>query len=319
MPSSEHLRTARTAEEWASRCHEVLKHKPLHGASLRDLFTSFVEGEFSTTDVNLSPIELRLLLHPLQTLVCQLRQFLTCLPDGGRQSMGTSISKVAIKARLEEISALLRQWYGFTQRCIAREGETCWTTRASLVMYHLISLNTRTSLAFIEQFARGEVQCASARYASQWLQTHCLDDSEEIFFHCGQIIRLIRSIPEGLRPPWWAGAIYRAALIAWATSMASAGSRLPLDNATEMDKPFAIDTVEPEHPSIQQYLRYKEGVPMLSRKDGQLVEMKIPSNILQHCISILEEDLSMRATEGIMRKLQSLLDRWTNPPFETKA
>jgi hypothetical protein len=319
MPNSDYLRSAQSADEWASRCHEVLTNKPVDGPSLRDLFTSFVEGGLSSTTINLSPIQLRLLLHPLQTLVCQLRQFLTCLPDSGRQTIGTSISKVAIKARLEEISTLLRQWYGFTERQIAREGKTCWTTRASLIMYHMISLNTRTSLGFIEQFARGEVQCASARHASQWLHTHCLDDSEEIFFHCGQIIRQIKSLPEALRPPWWSGAIYRAALIGWATSMASAGSRLPLDNTTEMDKPFAIDTIDPEHPSLQQYLRYKEGVPMLSRRDGQLVEMNVPNNILQHCISILEEDLSMKVTEGIMRKLQSLLDRWRNSPFEMKA
>lgn len=321
MPSSEHLWAARTADEWAVRYQEVLKDKSLEGASLRDLFTSFVEGELSNTDIDLSPIQLRLLLHPLQTLVCQLRQFLTCLPDSGRQSMGTSISKVAIKARLEEISALLRQWYAFTQRCIAKEGgETCWTTKASLIMYHLISLNTRSSLAFIEQFARGEVQCASARHASQWLKRHCVDEPEEILFHCGQVMRLITSTPDALRPPWWAGAIYRVGLIGWATSMAgAAGSRLPLDHATEVDKPFAIDTLEPEHPSIQQYLQYKEGVPMLSRRNGRLVEMKVPINILQHCVSILEEDLSMRASEGIMRKLQGLLDRWINPPFETVA
>lgn len=319
MPSSEYLRNARSADEWVSRCHEVYKDKRPEGPSLRDLFTGFVEGGLSTTDTDLSPLQLRLLLHPLQTLVCQLQQFLTCLPDSGRQTIGTSISKVAIKARLEEISTLLRQWYGFTERHIAREGKTCWTTRASLVMYHLISLNTRTSLGFIEQFARGEVQCASARHASQWLQTHCLDDSEDIFFHCGQIIRQIKSIPEGLRPPWWSGAIYRAALVGWATSMANAGSRLKLDRITETDKPFAIDNVEPGHRSIQKYLRYKEGVPMLSRRDGQLVEMNVPTNILQHCITILEEDLSMRVTEGITRKLQSLLDRWRNPSFETKV
>ena len=319
MPNSEYLRTARSADEWASRRREVYGDEPSDGPSLRDLFTSFVEGGLSTTDTNLSPLQLRLLLHPLQTLVCQLRQFLTCLPDSGRQTIGTSISKVAIKARLEEISTLLRQWYGFSERHIAREGKTCWTTRANLIMYHLISLNTRTSLGFIEQFARGEVQCASARHASQWLQTHCLDDSEEIFFHCGQIIRQMKFIPEGLRPPWWSGAIYRTALVGWATSMANAGSRLKLDKITEMDKPFAIDTVDPDHQSIKQYLRYREGVPMLSSRDGQLVEMGVPNNILQHCISILVEDLSMRVTEGITRKLQSLLDRWKNPPFETNA
>ena len=113
MPSSESLYSARSAKEWSSRRNEIAGNTFLNGASLRDLFTRFVEGELSSTDVDLSPLQLRLLLHPLQTLVCQLRQFLSCLPETGRQPMGTSISKVAIKARLEEISTLLRQWYGF--------------------------------------------------------------------------------------------------------------------------------------------------------------------------------------------------------------
>jgi hypothetical protein len=319
IPSSEQLRNARSAHEWSLRSNEITSNGLIDGASLRDLFTRFVEGELSSTDITLSPLQLRLLLHPLQTLVCQLRQFLSCLPDSGRQPMGTSISKVAIKARLEEISTLLRQWYGFAERQIGGDQETCRTLTASLIMYHLIFLNTRTSLGFIEQFARGEIQCASARHASQWLQMHCLDDAEQIFFHCGQILRLSTSVPENLRPPWWSGAIYRVALIAWATSLAGTGGRLPLDSTTEMDKPFAIDALVPEHPSIVQYLRYKEGVPMLSRRDGTLVGMHLPNEVLQHCISILEEDLSTRATEGIMKKLRSLLDRWRNPLFDIKA
>ncbi len=319
MPSSEYVWGAQSADEWSARRKEVFNDRLLDGLSLRDLFTCFVEGNLSSTDTKLSPLHLRLLLHPLQTLVCQLRQFLSCLPDSGRQSLGTSISKVAIKARLEEISALLRQWYGFTERHIDGEGRTCLTTRANLIMYHMISLNTRTSLGFIEQFARGEAQCVSARHMSHWLQTHCLDDAEQVNFHSGQILRLIKSIPESLRPPWWSGAVYRAALIAWATSMASVGARIPVDSMTDLDKPFAIDALGPDHPSIEQYLRYKEGVPMLSSSDGTLVGMSNPNNVLQHCISILEDDLSTRATEGIMRKLQSLLDRWKTSPFEVQS
>ena len=101
--------------------------------------------------------------------------------------------------------------------------------------------------------------------------------------------------------------------------MASAGARASTENTPEVDEPFTIDNLGPEHPSIEQYLRYKEGVPMLSQRDGTLVVMGIPNNVLQHCISVLAEDLSMRATEGVMSKLQSLLDRWKTPPFAVKS
>lgn len=319
MPSAERLWEARSADEWASRCKQGSNDGVPDDLSLRDLFTCFVEGDLGTISTKISALQLRLLLHPLQTLVCQLRQFLNCLPDSGRQSIGTSISKVAIKARLEEISTLLRQWYSLTEHHIDSDGNACCTTRANLIMYHLIFLNTMTSLGFIEQFARGEVQCQSARQASLWLKQNCIDDAEQIFFHCGQILRHIKSIPEDSRPPWWSGAVYRAALVGWATSMASVGNRAVPHGTSEMDKPFALDNLSPEHPSIEQYLKYTEGVPMLSKGDGTLVGVNVPNNILRHCISILEADLSMRATEGITKKLQNLLDRWSSPPFEAKV
>lgn len=315
VPSSDRLWEARSVEEWTSRLCEVSVDGPLDGLSLRDLFRNFFEGDLSNIRTKFSPFQLRVLLHPLQTLVCQLRQFLSCLPDSGRKSMGSSISKVAIKARLEEISTLLGQWYGYTERHIDESGEICWTTRANLIMYHLISLNTRTSLGFIEQFARGDVRCTGARHAAQWLNANCLEDVEQIYFHCGQVLRHIKSIPGELRPPWWSGALYRAALVAWATTMASKGSRPSVDSTSDLDKAFAIDDLGPGHPSIEHYLRYREGAPALSQRDGTLLRIDEPDTVLHHCISILREDLSMRATEGIMRKLQSLLDRWSTQPW----
>lgn len=317
-PSSNRLWDARSASEWVSRAGKELgaaaSDESLDGLSLRDLFSKFFEGDLSNTNARFSPLQLRVLLHPLQTLVCQLRQFLSCLPDSGRKSGGSSISRVAIKARLEEISALLRQWYSHTERSIGGSGEVCWTTRANLIMYHLIFLNTRTSLGFIEQFARGEIQYSGPRHASQWLFRHCLEDPEQVYFHSGQVLRHIKTIPVDLRPPWWSGALYRASLIIWATTMASRGGRRSLvleDSADGMDEPFAIDNLSPGHPSIEQYLHYKEGVPALSRRDGSLERIDDANKVLENCISTLKEDLSMRFTEGIMGKLQGLLDRWS--------
>jgi hypothetical protein len=310
MPSQDKLWEATSSDEWIASCQEALGDMSTQGPSLRHLFTAFVEGDLSSNDTVLSPLQLRLLLHPLQTLVCQLRQFLTCLPASGRQSMGTSISKVATKARLEEISTLLRQWYAFAARHIHTQEKPCWTSVANLVMYHLICLNTRTSLPSIEQFARGEVDCASSRQLAQWLRFHCVDDSEQVLVHCGQVLRLISSMPTQLRPPWWSGAVYRIALIAWATNTANKGAQIPLDINNEVDKPFAIDAVELDDPSIEQYLKYKEGMPMLTKTDGTLIRMDVPNGVLQHCVCILEQDMSMRITEGITRKLQNLLERW---------
>lgn len=139
----------------------------------------------------------------------------------------------------------------------------------------------------------------------------CIDQAEETSFHCGQVLRLVRSMPEQIRPPWWAGAIYRVALTFWANTMANAGSRFPSNGHNiEVDRPFAIDALTPEDPAINRYLKYQEGIPMLSKPDGSFISTDVPNNILKYCIDLLEEDSSMRLTDGIKRKLRIFLTGW---------
>jgi len=42
---------------------------------------------------------------------------------------------------------------------------------------------------------------------------------------------------------------------------------------------------------------------MLTRHDRTLVPLDVPSNVLQYCIDVLEDDSSMRLADGIKRKL----------------
>jgi len=314
MPDSDSLWQATSANEWLTEVDRI--HGPNYRSpqSVRDLFSHFVEGEVADSRTLLSPMQLRLLLHPLQTQVCQLRQFLTCLPDGKSHAQASrAVSKAATKARLEEISMLLQQWYSISKQSSANTQESCWTTCVNLIMYHLISLNAITSFKCIEQFARREVVVGPFRQAS-WLQTRCIDQAEETSFHCGQVLRLIRSMPVEVRPAWWSGAIYRVALTGWANSMANADSRFSSNgHSAEAGPPFAIDALTPEDPAIIGYLKYQDGLPMLSRPDGEMIAMDVPSKILKYCIDLLEEDSTMRLTDGIKRKLRIFLTDWKKP------
>ena len=311
MPDNDDLWHASTSSEWL----EVFDR--IHGASfksppsLRDFFTRFVDGDFAGK--TLSPTQLRLLLHPLQAQVCHLRQFIACLPDGSNQGKASrAVSKAATKARLEEIQALLEQWYAIAKQSFSGQKGNCWTTCANLIMYHLISLNAITSFKCIEQFARREVVLGPFRHAA-WLQMRCIDQPEEVYFHSGQILRLIRSMPRQVRPPWWAGAIYRVALTGWATSLAANNNRFNSSNQgspMEIDRPFAIDDLTPENEAISRYMKYQEGTPMLIRPDGTMAPLDVPSNMLQHCIEVLEDDSSMRLADGIKRKLRVFMNSW---------
>ncbi|KAK5337768.1 hypothetical protein LTR98_005617 [Exophiala xenobiotica] len=309
MPDSDDLWHAESAESWLALFEKAHDSTYRTFASLRDFFTRFVYGELAGKE--LSPTQLRLLLHPLQAQVCQLRQFIACLPDGGSHAQASrSISKAASKARLEEISSLLQQWYTISKQSFSGNKGTCWTTCANLIMYHLISLNAITSFKDIEQFARHDVTLGPFRSAA-WLQMRCIDQPEEAYFHCGQILRLIRSMPRPVRPPWWAGVVYRVALTGWATSMSSSSGRFsPTQSQAEADQPFAIDDLTPENEAISRYMKYQEGTPMLSRPDGTLAPIEVPSNVLQHCIEVLDDDSSMRLADGIKRKLRIFMASW---------
>jgi hypothetical protein len=310
MPDSDDLWHAESSAQWLELFEKLHGSTYRNPASVKDFFTSFVDGDMDGRE--LSPTQLRLLLHPIQAQVCQLRQFIACLPDGANHAKTSrAVSKAATKARLEEISSLLQHWYSISKQSFAGNKGTCWTTCANLIMYHLISLNAITSFKDIEQFARREVDLGSYRYGA-WLQMRCIDQPEGALFHCGQILRLIRSMPRPVRPPWWAGAVYRVALTGWATSMANSGNGRfsPTNGMSEPPKPFAIDDLTPENEAISRYMKYQEGTPMLSRPDGSLAPMDVPSNILQHCIEVLEDDSSMRLTDGIKRKLRVFMSSW---------
>ena len=151
------------------------------------------------------------------------------------------------------------------------------------------------------------------RYAS-WLQSRCVDNVEESFFHCGQVLRLLKSMPSQVRPPWWAGAMYRVALTGWATSMASSASsryhHVLGGQTPHSNKLFPVDNLSPEHESLNRYLNHQEGVPMLSKPDGSLLSLDVPAHMLNHCIDVLEDDSTMRLADGIRRKLRSFVSNW---------
>ena len=310
MPDADELWQATSSTQWLS-LYESTRSTDTWPSSARDLFARFVDGELTAAD-GLSATQLRLLLPPLQALVCQLRQFMSCFPDGGSHAKASrAISRAATKARLEEVSALLQQWYVLSKECFTQnKQQPCFTACTNLIMYHLISLNGLTSFKTIEQFARKEIIVEPFRRAA-WLQSRCIDNVEESFFHCGQVLRLLKSMPLQVRPPWWAGAMYRVALIGWATSMASTatlhGVQTPHNN-----KVFPIDNLSPEHETLNQYLNHQVGFPMLSKGDGTLVPIDIPSSFLNHCIEILDDDSTMRLANGMKQKLQVLESSWTD-------
>ncbi len=72
---------------------------------------------------------------------------------------------------------------------------------------------------------------------------------------------------------------------------------------------FAIDAVMPDDRSVVSYLWNGEGVPVLTKGDRH-VEL-LPDDVLKHCISLLEQGVALRVSDGIKRKLQELSRKWS--------
>ena len=114
-------------------------------------------------------------------------------------------------------------------------------------------------------------------------------------------------MPANVRPPWWAGAVYRVALVLWTDSLTHTESISPATGLFPVPGPsFPVDTLSPDHTLIVRYLSKREGVPMLTRRDGSQISLDNSFNVLAHSIEIIDEGISNRFTDGIRNKLDQL-------------
>lgn len=310
MPDQDVLWRSRSAEEW-SRAYNTIYSSPKASVprnppSLKHVFRRFMSRDRRIQALDFSPTQLRLFLHPLQATVCHLHECLDCFLDGGndRQSQ-------RLVTQLEEVQSILQDWYTMCSRAAGKASSFDPATCANLVSYHLISLNTMTNFREMERFARGELQREDFGL-SYWVRIRCVEEATRIWFHCGQVIRLVRVMPKAREPSWWPAAIYRVAIIMWATSNANMkGQQVPpLSGRESSDDTVLIDALTPEHPSILRYIRYHEGIPVLSRRGGGFSSLEVPENTLKHCLEVLSEDTAAtRLAEGIKSRLKDLLAR----------
>ena len=311
MPDSDQLWEADCSAEWQRIFDRTTGSQDQPRMSIRDLFRFFMDGELANPNACLSPMHLRLLLHPIQSLVIHLQQILSCIPDGnGTRKALQAVTKSKTLVRLEEVRSLLGHWYSLASRSSRHMTHRSPAINANLIIYHLIDLNTLIYLPEIEIFARREAKPAQLQ-SHPILTLDCAENAEQVFFHCGQIFRLIRLMPEDVRPPWWPAAVYRAALAAWTTSMTKARAQSLLKSlGQDTYQPFAIDAVTPEDSTLVKYLHTGEGQPMLSKRNGTMVSLEIPQNVLVHSVELLSEKCTTRFQDAIRNKLATFMERW---------
>lgn len=332
LPGPEVLWMAPNAERWLAAIQSVYGytghvHPQLLGGhpvppatqSLNDLFQDFLHDTLSRTgQPTLSPQQLRLILHPVQALLCHLYHVLSCFSDtpSARRTGARCVTKSSTLHRLEKVQVLLQKWYDISANCNKANPE-CPVMRCSLILYHLISINAVSDFLGIERFARRE---AAAFEHWDWdapqLAKHFIFQREDAIFHCGQVFRLLRLIPKDRRPAWWAVAMYRATLVLWVDSISriyssrAQGSSRQDTARTPRPVPVIIDQATPEDPAIDAYVWNGMGVAMLTWTDGTTVTLDKPADILLYAIQNIEAGFSFRMGDGIKRKLIALGRNW---------
>ncbi|KAF2764035.1 hypothetical protein EJ03DRAFT_332219 [Teratosphaeria nubilosa] len=315
LPDADRLWNAKSGAEWSSIFEQVHEFsggfssvgsgaRPL---SLRDLFRHFLDDEMIPFGIEMTPLQLRLLLHPLQSLVCQHGQLLSCFSDSSSsRNLGPrAMTALSTRSRLQEVQSLLGRWFDLAERYL-KVNPICAVMQTNLVIFHLISLNAVTDFPEVERLARREGFDGTYQQLV-WAHKRCLFDLEEAVFHCGQVFRLVRSMPRGVRPPWWAAAIYRVGLILWVDSLVRKETPPASNGMFPVPGPsFAIDALPADHPLIVRYLTKREGVPCVTKCDGSQMAIDQAYPMLQHCLEVIDEGAATRFSDGIRTKLERL-------------
>ncbi|GAB1313850.1 hypothetical protein MFIFM68171_04060 [Madurella fahalii] len=324
LPGPEVLWLAPNSEQWLTAMQSVygctanvnpqLLSGPSITPSLYDLFQDFLQDNLSRRQGNVSPQQLRLILHPLQALLYHLRQMLSCFSDivGTRRTSACTFTKASTQVRMEEVQGLLQKWYELTL-AYSKAHPGCPVTRCNLVLYHLISLNAVTSFPEVERLARregfdGSYWELSLRYK------RCIFQREEAIFHCGQVFRLLRLMPSDRRPAWWSAAMYRATLILWTDSISKLDPNFQIDKRENAGpgspRQVVIDQATPEDPALVAFAWNGEGIAKLTRRDGSTMTLDAPADVLSYAIQNIEAGFSSRIGDGIKRKLIELGKNW---------
>lgn len=310
VPSSDQLWHATSAEQWAHDVGYDGSGTVTFPPSL-DEHISALREENTTIDLSkLTPITLRLMLCHLQKVVSRVRALIADMTDDKTTSRVAhrQTAMVLTSVHMDEARDMLRRWYG-----LANGG--CTDTRtpamgANMILYHVLSLNTLVNFPEIERIARSD-RTDPLKKPAHWVRSYHFEDCPRIFFHCGQILRTIRYTEEHTRPPWWAGAVYRVALIAWMNIMVVGDTGAGADNhGSNQSTTIVLDDLAADHPLIEAYLDRHQGIPVFSQIEGGYMALDVPSNVLVHCANLLGVDPLLAFVKGVRIKLLKLVARW---------
>ena len=276
--------------------------------SLNSLFRSFLQGRL-TGDNELSLEHLRLLLHPLQTMVLEQQQLLRIFDTDEPSNRYRVLSKTKVLGRLQETQDLVQDLATLLRRhsCAPMDNNAKTRTKptdyVSIIMLHLVSLNVFTSIPEIEKCAKEEPPVSATARTDVWRWARYPEGESYVLFHAGQIFRLIDSLSMDKRPAWWPVAIYRASMACWSLRTAERPT------SGSQSREVGIDTLLPGEE--ERFLNSPTGTPIVTFADKRRMPILEGGNSLQYCISKLEKHPT-HLVSSVLEKVRFFLDRWSS-------
>ncbi|KAJ3580419.1 hypothetical protein NPX13_g140 [Xylaria arbuscula] len=324
LPGPEDLWMSGDASQWMTAMQSNINCPPANASaqlfsppsltpSLFALFRDFLHNSPENQKWGaLTPHRLRLLLHPLQSLLWNLRELKCYLSTMQKPTTGASKSaeKTSPMDNQANTQNLLQRWYELSRQYF-QANPTCVVSKTNLVLFHLISLNPITNFPAIERLARREgIPSTETLWDFPAQHGPYIHNIEETVYHCGQVVSLVRAIPTDLRPIWWSAAIYRALLILWAYSILRRDASFLQDPETGI--PLVIDKAAVGDEDLYNYMwgNGPKAVPVLSGPNNTTMSLDDQSKVADYAVKMLEEGVSTRFSDGIKRKLIALGKAW---------
>ena len=316
MPDSDSLWYAKTANDWASTYQQeytsagTTMQKCTNGRpmSLRDSFQQFTDTADTLESARgLTALQLRLLLHPLQALVAQFRQFSTCFPLRSTKHTSAQVAAGSTSASFElnDLQVVLCRWHELVKNYLATKN-LCPLVHASLVLYHLISLNVMTNFSVIEQSVREEICFGKLEEPAKTAQMGILDVPQAAY-HCEQVIILARSMHRSIRPAWWSGAVYRACLILRCVMLTDPKGKIVQLNLCKSSCTTSLLSLDKAFIQGHEPAAADTKAADSQEQSGGLPNMHNARDVVSYCVSIIDEGSSTRLSDGIRAKLSVLL------------
>lgn len=311
MPGPEDEYFAQTEAEWhavrESRKTLAKQRDKLRPPSLAALYWLFTRDDFMHLDVDITPLQLRLLQCAIQTQVLQHSQaarFVNVEDTFPEIPSGTPMcSRWATSAqlRLEEVQNLLLKWYILSKRLLSSFYSSELAV-ACYLMHHLVSMELHICFDDVQCLAGKDGLEVGQVLLPQFQRWAKSSSSLKAIAHAGQVFKIIQaSYPcenhEYMRPLWWPVALTRATLVLW--SYAVSNHVTERDQARDGDSAatskahlVALNDMGEDAGPYGKVIQLGEGEPGLVNSAGNLVPVNQISDILDMVLAILEDGKS---------------------------